>query len=147
MFGVCLDEGMGLLPPEMMHFLSTLPEGERHPGPLNTIHAAVGPAAAADPSAAPGARTLKAFASHERGLASDGPGDHQQQLKHEPVLLDAVSKNMTVADFLALANRAHASQPVIYLDFLPVLDELSVKERASNRLVMPMDQCWALSMM
>ena len=37
MVGACLDEGAGLLPPEMQHFFSRLPADVSTQGPGNTI--------------------------------------------------------------------------------------------------------------
>ena len=134
LFGICLDDGAGLIPPEMLYFLSTLPEDASNQGPLNTI-LMEGPSLISS--------TRKTASDGMHVSSSRGFKEDNHQHRHDPALLDAVSKNMTVSDFLAVTG-GHSSQPVIYLDFIPLIDE-PLDPRFNNRL-RPLDQCWALTL-
>ena len=126
LFGNCLDDGIGLIPPELRYLLSTLPKGSGRQHPGNTLSPPEADGDAADEPLALGSKHRHHSDEHGKALYS------------------SLSKNVTMDSFLAAAGGV-AAKAVVFLDFLPMLD-MAPLNVSDARLHGPLRKCWALTL-
>ena len=121
LFGNCLDDGIGLLPPELRYLLSTMPKGSGQQNASNTL-------------SLPGAEG-------DELPALGGQQQHHSD-EHGKALYSSLSRNVTVDSFLSAAGDV-AAEAIIFMNFLPMLDVASLD---ATRLHEPLKHCLALAL-
>ena len=123
-----LAGGVGLLPPEHVHLKSILTESQRRESHATTISI---------PLQGTSSKLLQEESSAVKaaeGSAASG---------------ESILREVSSSEFLKAVKPLDAL-PVAYLDFLPVFGSSAQQEEVLNisrdRLITPMEKCWALTL-
>ena len=124
-----LAGGVGLLPPEYVHLKSLLTESQRRESHTTTISVPL-------QGAAQGATSK--MLQEESSVKAEGSAASGESILRE----------VSSSDFLNAVKPLDAL-PVAYLDFLPVFGSAQrdeVLDISQDRLIVPMERCWALTL-